>query len=422
MPAILLCRSGDDAGLAHPILEDRCLIGRGSDCSLSLLHPQLSREHAAVLRKEGGGLEVEDLRSQNGTQLNGEPLQAGEPRPLAHLDRITLGGDLEFVILELARVPQSEVLAAHLLDPTGERIPLQLGENTMGSDEDCDLIVADPAVAATLLKLDLSASGLVLSVDPAAGTVQLNGEPVEGDRRLADGDYIELSNKAEFGIELIHGFAEVRTPDPAEQTSPHLPSATSGEPPVREEPPVDHDSTETLEAGEIREALARARARHEAEMARRVKSRREAQEEGTSGPGTQGYAIDEEENATLRRTWASRSAPMPRPAPAQNFQAVRRESAARLMFRLPGSEEEQGRLLREGKHVVGRHDGCRVVFHDETVSREHAQIDVGPQGIVVTDLGSANGTWRGAERIDRATFQDGDEVRFGAVQCRFELI
>ena len=73
MPAILLCRSGDDAGLAHPIIEARCLIGRGSECSLSLLHPQLSREHAAVVHLETGGFEVEDLHSHNGTQLNVTP-------------------------------------------------------------------------------------------------------------------------------------------------------------------------------------------------------------------------------------------------------------------------------------------------------------------------------------------------------------
>ena len=40
--------------------------------------------------------------------VNGEALEPGKPRALAHLDRVTLGEDLEFVIMELARVPLSD--------------------------------------------------------------------------------------------------------------------------------------------------------------------------------------------------------------------------------------------------------------------------------------------------------------------------
>ncbi len=190
----------------------------------------------------------------------------------------------------------------------------------------------------------------------------------------------------------------------------------------QEERQADHDSTETLESGDIRDALAKARARHEAETARRLKKQKEAREEDASRPGSHGDSPAGDEGASLKRTWSSKLAPMPRLAAAPNLQAVRRESAARLMVRQPGGEEEHGRLLREGKHVVGRHAGCRVVLTHESVSREHAEIDVGPQGIVVTDLGSANGTWRGAERIERETFHDGDTLRFGAVSCRLEVI
>jgi len=422
MSAILLCRSGDDAGLAHPILEDRCLIGRGPTCSLSLLLPQLSREHAAVRHLPDGGFDVEDLNSRNGTLLNGQPLAARRPRPLVHLDLITLGHDVEFVMLDLARLPRSETLAAHVLDVSGARIPLQLGENTMGSSLDCDLIVTDPAVAPVHLRLELSASGLQLHRDPEARALSVNGEPVDGSLALKDGDNLELSPGAEFGVEIVHGFAEVGVPDEQEQTTPPLSAQGTDSPPIHEKTPIDHESTATLEATDIREALAKARARHEEEMARRVKNRQQAQAEGTAGPGTHAFSIDDDGEGTLKRAWASKAAPFVRPKMPQNFQAVRREAAARLMFTEAGSEGEQARLLREGKHLVGRHEGCRVVFTDETVSREHARIEVGPQGIVVTDLGSANGTWRGDERIERATFQDGDTVRFGAVSCRFELI
>jgi uncharacterized protein (TIGR01777 family) len=78
MTAILLCRSGDDAGLAQP-LHGRCLIGRSADCDLAILHPSLSREHAQIDTDGEGRVILTDLGSMNGTVLKGERLVKGDP-------------------------------------------------------------------------------------------------------------------------------------------------------------------------------------------------------------------------------------------------------------------------------------------------------------------------------------------------------
>ena len=473
MSAILLCRTGDDAGLAQPILSDRCLIGRGEECDLSLLHPGLSREHALVTVQDGGVL-VEDLGSTNGTQLNDEKLVAGEPRALHHLDRLRFGGELDFVFVELSRVPCTEVLAAHLLDVDGERVPLQVGENTVGSADEADLIVTDAEASPIHARLELSAKGLKLVREPGAGPLKVNGEEVET-RQLVDGDFVELSPLAQFGIEIVAGFAPAPDVHPEDQTTPQVPvfgrrtqpptpveesaAAPLEEPeagpaeeaevsPVQDEPvqdePVqdepDHDATATLERTEIQDALRKAKARREAELAERKRKRAEAQQAMTTARGA--AATEEEGTATsLRRTWSAKfpkvklspqeasettSPPMqlklqaPRTV-ASDLKAVRREAAVRLVWQ-DERGEPQAALLREGRHLVGRHDGCRVVLTDASVSREHAEVQVGPQGVLIRDLDSANGTWKGEERLGQSVFRDGDEVRFGRVKCRIEEI
>lgn len=63
--------------------------------------------------------------------------------------------------------------------------------------------------------------------------------------------------------------------------------------------------------------------------------------------------------------------------------------------------------------VLGRHPGADVVLDDITVSLRHAQISMGPDGPVVADLGSLNGTWVNGWRVMEAQLRVGDEVALG---------
>ncbi len=69
------------------IVDNEVHMGRELDNTLRLPDPSISRHHC-VVRKVGGGYEIQDLQSSNGVLVNGNRVQAS---PLHHGDRITLG-------------------------------------------------------------------------------------------------------------------------------------------------------------------------------------------------------------------------------------------------------------------------------------------------------------------------------------------
>jgi DNA-binding NtrC family response regulator len=61
-----------------------------------------------------------------------------------------------------------------------------------------------------------------------------------------------------------------------------------------------------------------------------------------------------------------------------------------------------------------------LVLADITVSRYHLEASVRPGGIAVRDLGSTNGTYLGAARIERAVLPPGSVVKLGRTTVRFD--
>lgn len=76
--------------------------------------------------------------------------------------------------------------------------------------------------------------------------------------------------------------------------------------------------------------------------------------------------------------------------------------------------------LSEGRYIIGRSPQSDLVIDDSTVSRRHAQIDiVDPQGIILTDLGSHNGTTVNGHRVTApAEVRLGDILTFGRVDLK----
>ena len=63
--------------------------------------------------------------------------------------------------------------------------------------------------------------------------------------------------------------------------------------------------------------------------------------------------------------------------------------------------------------VFGRDPGCDVVLNDGKCSRRHATVEDLPEGLVVRDAGSANGTFVNGKRVERARLRPGDTIRLG---------
>jgi hypothetical protein len=69
--------------------------------------------------------------------------------------------------------------------------------------------------------------------------------------------------------------------------------------------------------------------------------------------------------------------------------------------------------------TVGRGAHCDLQIVTHVVSREHARITVSGGSALIEDLGSRNGVFVNAVRVDRQTLQQGDLITIGDTQFRF---
>ena len=67
---------------------------------------------------------------------------------------------------------------------------------------------------------------------------------------------------------------------------------------------------------------------------------------------------------------------------------------------------------------AGRHPDSDIFLDDITVSRRHVEFVRQPDGYLVRDVGSLNGTYLNRERIEEARLENGDEVQIG----KFKLV
>jgi DNA-binding NtrC family response regulator len=83
---------------------------------------------------------------------------------------------------------------------------------------------------------------------------------------------------------------------------------------------------------------------------------------------------------------------------------------------------DKGHALRLDKEevCVGTADSCDLVLTDETVSRNHMSLRVSPDGYLITDLDSTNGTWLAKCRIKAAYVEPGTTLELGNTQVRLE--
>ena len=76
-----------------------------------------------------------------------------------------------------------------------------------------------------------------------------------------------------------------------------------------------------------------------------------------------------------------------------------------------------------GRSIIGRDRGCAVQIDADSVSRQHARLNVDGRDVSIEDLGSKNGTWVAGERIrGPVSLTDGICFRLGSETVRFEII
>ena len=78
---------------------------------------------------------------------------------------------------------------------------------------------------------------------------------------------------------------------------------------------------------------------------------------------------------------------------------------------------------RKRRVVIGRQAGCDVILSDPEVSRLHAEIETTPQGAVIRDLGSLNGTFVNGEKIAAPqVLVPGSRITVGDTELVFEQV
>ena len=71
-------------------------------------------------------------------------------------------------------------------------------------------------------------------------------------------------------------------------------------------------------------------------------------------------------------------------------------------------------LVADGRAVlIGRGGECGIVLADQRASREHARLQARDGVLVLTDLGSTNGTWLHGGRVAEAAIGVGDRIAIG---------
>jgi len=81
---------------------------------------------------------------------------------------------------------------------------------------------------------------------------------------------------------------------------------------------------------------------------------------------------------------------------------------------LAGSAMGEMFKITNERTVIGRGQRADVRMMDEGVSRDHCELLVEGEKIILHDLGSTNGTYCRGLRIDRHELEDGDKILVGS--------
>lgn len=108
-------------------------------------------------------------------------------------------------------------------------------------------------------------------------------------------------------------------------------------------------------------------------------------------------------------------------AAKHTYRDVLKVTLAILTLKGPNAGKTTFPLL-EQEYRIGRKPGVEIQIPDPSVSNVHARIFKGPEGYVLEDLGSRNGTYVNGERIDRRLLHDHDALRIGSSRMSYSVV
>ena len=107
------------------------------------------------------------------------------------------------------------------------------------------------------------------------------------------------------------------------------------------------------------------------------------------------------------------------PKAVQYLGHVGKVTVSRLTLVVAGKETSFP--LTRDTYTLGRHRNNDIVISDPKVSSFHARLDRSPEGFLLVDLKSRNGSYVNGERIESAQLNTGDEVRLGPALIAYKV-
>ncbi|HUG34081.1 MAG TPA: FHA domain-containing protein, partial [Anaerolineales bacterium] len=355
-------------------------IGRKPENDLVLNDPDVSGQHARIRFEESAFL-LEDLKSTNGTFLNGERIST--PMRLASGAQIQVGGtQLQFVVgtpipvenlrMTSAGLPEAAPPPSALpTDPVwgtlqigGKGIPLRMLYVILGRDTQVDIPLDDPTVSYKHAQLEWQGIDAYLRDLGSRNGTFVKGERISIPHRLEHGDVIALG-----GTEII--FRAGTTPAPK--------VVKSAPAPVK--PQVDEAK---IEAGTA--------------PVESVPVQTPAKDEAPAPP----------------RPEPIPALPPPAPSPEKSI-AAGAPLALTLVVR-SGNLSGQSFPLNQSPMTVGRDSSSHIAISDKMTSWNHALLKQEDMKWFVRDLKSSNGTFLNDKRLEPHQpypLQAGDRLKFG---------
>ncbi|MFC1935847.1 FHA domain-containing protein [Chloroflexota bacterium] len=203
--AWLAVTAGPNKGKTYQLKEGDTTIGRGQENDVAIADAAVSRRHALVKHQEGKSLLL-DLGSSSGTKVNRQPISG---KALCTGGVISVGQTQLFMVdveaQEEAAIPAAAEGATMVAQPeagggiliarsgpdAGKSFTMVQGENAIGRDPECQILLTDPAVSRRHAMVRRQGdSCIVYDMGSRTGT-RVDGETLIG-RDLSAGDVISI--------------------------------------------------------------------------------------------------------------------------------------------------------------------------------------------------------------------------------------
>src|SRR5262249_10836159 len=197
----------------YDIKGEEAVIGREPGGGVAIPMDGVSRQHAKIVF-DGKSFFLEDMKSTNGTFLNGFPVSKEK---LYHLDVIGLGrkADLVFVLRAEGASPlkKTGVVRAALVPEGGEAqtIEVGVGEVILGRSSAANVVAESGAVSKLHARVVRTPDQLLLEDMGSSNGTFVNGNQVMT-AVLREGDVIALGGVANFRVVLQMGEVESAAP------------------------------------------------------------------------------------------------------------------------------------------------------------------------------------------------------------------